>query len=151
MLKFYIRSGLDKDGFQVKYISDFEDSDSDPFDSNESSLVEESYSDSLSSVDEILESKEKKNPRTVKWSKEDAADLKSHFRKYIFTQKDNNTGNLPCKKEIEDFLKTNNISSLDGLHMKTTISKARTKIFNERKTARLRTSKKLEELELVAI
>lgn len=24
MLKFYIRSGLDKDGFQVKYISDFE-------------------------------------------------------------------------------------------------------------------------------
>nr|XP_034300078.1 uncharacterized protein LOC117681084 isoform X3 [Crassostrea gigas] len=130
MLKFYIRSGLDKDGFQVKYISDFEDSDLDPFDLNESSLVEESYSDSLSSVDEILESKEKKNPKTVKWSKEDTADLKSHFRKYIFTQKDNNTGNLPCKEEIEDFLKTNNISSLDGLHMKTTISKARTKIFN---------------------
>ncbi|XP_052696205.1 uncharacterized protein LOC128174786 [Crassostrea angulata] len=88
------------------------DSDSDPFDLNESSLVEESYSDSLSSVDEILESKEKKNPRTVKWSKEDTADLKSHFRKYIFTQKDNNTGNLPCKKESKDFLKTNNISSL---------------------------------------
>lgn len=99
--------------------------------------MEDSYSDSLSYV--------------VKWSKEDTADLKSHFRNYIFTQKDNNTGNLPCKKEIEDFLKTNNISSLDGLHMKTKISKARTKIFNERKTARLRTSKKLAELESVAI
>lgn len=55
------------------------------------------------------------------------------------------------KKEIEDFLKTNNISSLDGLHMKTKISKARTKIFNERKTARRRTSKKPAELESVAI
>lgn len=35
--------------------------------------------------------------------------------------------------------------------MKTKISKARTKIFNERKTARLRTSKTLAELESVAM
>lgn len=48
--KFYIWSGLDKDGFQVKYIFDFKDSDSDPFDLNESSLVEDSYSNSFSSV-----------------------------------------------------------------------------------------------------
>nr|XP_022287160.1 uncharacterized protein LOC111099929 isoform X5 [Crassostrea virginica] len=96
--------------------------------------------------DDIDVSDEKITPKTVKWSKEDTATLRIFFQTYISTQKENNTGNLPRKNEIEDYLRKTKVTSLVGLDMKTKIHKIKTKIFNERKTSRERVSQKLSKL-----
>ncbi|XP_052693675.1 uncharacterized protein LOC128171931 [Crassostrea angulata] len=86
---------------------------------------------------------------SVKWSKEETHLLRRHFHSYIYTQndKDDNTGNLPGKKEIQAFLKSHSIGCIKELKEKTQIQKIRTKIFNERKTSRERGWKKLREME----
>lgn len=68
------------------------------------------------------------------------------FQRYIFDRKDNNTGNLPSKREIQEFLEKHEMYSLEGLDERTKLLKIRSKIFNERKTSRLRTFKKLNEM-----
>lgn len=83
---------------------------------------------------------------SVKWSKEETESIKGFFQKYIFDRKDNNTGNLPSKREIQEFLEKHEIYSLEGLDEKTKFLKMRSKIFNERKTTRLRAFKKLNEM-----
>ncbi|XP_065937926.1 uncharacterized protein [Magallana gigas] len=86
---------------------------------------------------------------SVKWSREETHLLRRHFHSYIYTQndKDDNTGNLPGKKEIQAFLKSHTIGCIKELKEKTQIQKIRTKIFNERKTSRERGWKKLREME----
>nr|XP_034319589.1 uncharacterized protein LOC117687352 [Crassostrea gigas] len=86
---------------------------------------------------------------SVKWSSEETHLLRRHFHSYIYTQndKDDNTGNLPGKKEIQAFLKSHTIGCIKELKEKTQIQKIRTKIFNERKTSRERGWKKLREME----
>lgn len=82
---------------------------------------------------------------SVKWSKDETEAIKCFFRSYIFDRKENNTGNLPSKREVQEFLEKHDMHSLEGLSEKTKLLKIRSKIFNERKTMRLMTLKKLDE------
>nr|XP_034320571.1 uncharacterized protein LOC117687697 isoform X2 [Crassostrea gigas] len=90
---------------------------------------------------------------SVKWSREETHLLRRHFHSYIYTQndKDDNTGNLPGKKEVLAFLKAHTIGCIKELNEKTQVQKIRTKIFNERKTSRERGRKKLSEMEALKL
>jgi len=50
------------------------------------------------------------------------------------------------KREIQEFLEKHEMYSLERLDERTKFLKIRSKIFNERKTTRLRTFKKLNEM-----
>ncbi|XP_061182956.1 uncharacterized protein LOC133191225 [Saccostrea echinata] len=90
--------------------------------------------------------KKKERSNSVKWSKEETKLIRDHFQGYIFTRSDKNTGNLPSKKEIEEFLETNCIKTLKDLDKKTQSFKMKTKIFNERKMTRERATRRLQDL-----
>ncbi|KAL3870920.1 hypothetical protein ACJMK2_038948 [Sinanodonta woodiana] len=85
------------------------------------------------------EPKEKTKSEKVTWSKEETAELRKVFKDFFTTSTSNtncNSGYLPNKEEIINFLKNQMPQCLKLLSMQTAYLKTRTKLFNERKTIR---------------